>query len=123
MYVKGYGRRKAVDKSAESGIINTIQNASGKDVTIVNRSNTKGTPNSITQIVSKKGGISRNYYDETGKQYLQITNNDHGHKKESGLGKHGEHAHDYFIDENGNAVHGEARELTESERKENEDII
>ena len=51
------------------------------------------------------------------------SNNDHGHKKESKFGKHGEHAHDYYVNENGKLVHGEARELNEIERKENEDIL
>lgn len=109
----------------KGGIIKEIKNAAGKVVKIVNQSNvkTKGIPNAITQTVSKKGGINRNFYDDNGNQYLQISNNDHGHKKESKLGKHGEHAHDYFRNENGKIIHGEARELTERERKENDDIL
>lgn len=107
------------------GIIKETKNAAGKVVKIVNQSSVKpkGEPNSITQTVSKKGGINRNFYDDKGNQYLQISNNDHGHKKESKLGKHGEHAHDYFLDESGKITHGEARELTEEERKENGDIL
>lgn len=109
----------------KGGIIKEIKNAAGKVVKIVNQSSvkTKGTPNAITQTVSKRGGINRNFYDDNGNQYLQISNNDHGHKKESKLGKHGEHAHDYFLDKNGDIVHDEARELTEEERKENGDIL
>lgn len=48
---------------------------------------------------------------------------DHGHKEERKFGKHGEHAHDYFINENGDVVHGKARELNDSERLENGDIL
>lgn len=107
------------------GIIKETKNSAGKVVKIVNQSSVKpkGEPNSITQTISKKGGINRNFYDDEGNQYLQISNNDHGHKKESKLGKHGEHAHDYFLDESGKITHGEARELTEEERKENGDIL
>lgn len=35
----------------------------------------------------------------------------------------GEHAHDYFYDENSKLYRGDARELTENERKENDDIL
>ena len=81
-----------------------------------------GAPNSITQRENAKGGIDRNYYDSEGKQTKQISNNDHGHKKESKFGNHGEHAHDYyFVD--GLLKHGPARELTEIEREENSDIL
>lgn len=114
---------KVLDKSDENGIIKTTYNAAGKPVIEVKKVSTKGSPNSITQRVNQKGGIDRNYYDENGNQILQVSNHDHGHKKESKLGKHGEHAHDYYIDEEGELIHGKARELNEVERKENEDII
>lgn len=105
--------------------LNLIINPAGRVVQIVDQSEVKltGEPDSITQVVSKKGGITRNYYGHDGKQTKQISNNDHGHKKESKLGKHGEHAHDYRIDENGHLQHDEARELTAEERKENSDIL
>lgn len=54
----------------------------------------------------------RNYYDESGKQKKQISNNDHG-----------EHAHDYIYDENGQLVDRPIRELNDEERKENSDIL
>ena len=54
-------------------------------------------PYAVTEIVSKKGGITRNFYDENGNQYLQISNNDHGNVAESKYGEHGEHAHDYVL--------------------------
>lgn len=101
----------------------TTTTASGKPVQIVDHADIHGEPNSITQTFGKKGGINRNFYDENGDQRLQISNNGHDHKKEEKLGKHGEHAHDYYYDENGRLKHGEARELTDSEREENGDIL
>lgn len=100
-----------------------LTNAVGQPIIVVKKTTLTGEPNSITQRVAKGGGIDRNYYGDDGKQIKQISNNDHGHKVESKFGKHGEHAHDYFIDENGNPKHGPARELTDDERKENSDIL
>ena len=62
--------------------------------------------------------MARNRYTSN-----RISNNGHGHKTEEALGKHGEHAHDYLLDEQGNLRHLEARELTNAERKENDDIL
>lgn len=114
---------KLVDnyKSAE---ITITHNALGKSVKIVNHTElTNGEPHSITQKINKKGGVDRNYYDENGRQTKQISNNDHNHKKEKNFGKHGEHAHDYQYDANGKLISRNVRELTEEERKENEDIL
>lgn len=124
-YNKSVVNRKAVTvktpkaKKAE----NVIRNASGHPVEIVKKSKINGKPNSIQQVVTKKGGITRTYFDENGCAVKQISNNDHGHKAERGFGKHGEHAHDYTVDENGNLIRSPARELTEEERKENKDIL
>ncbi|MBQ3452576.1 MAG: hypothetical protein IJG32_09945, partial [Selenomonadaceae bacterium] len=63
----------------------------------VTRSAIHFTPFAVTEIINKKGGITRNFYDENGDQYLQISNNDHGNIAESKYGKHGEHAHDYEL--------------------------
>ena len=120
----GVGKWKIpVEKSSESGIIGITKNAVGQSVIIVKKTKIKANPNSITQVVNKKGGIDRNYYDNDGNQIKQISNNAHGHKAESNLGKHGEHAHDYICDQNGKLQHREARELTDNERTENSDIL
>lgn len=100
----------------------TLKNAVGKPIIKVQKVSINATPNAITQKVSKKGGIDRNYYDENGRQYKQIANNDHGNSKMHPYGKNGEHAHDYIYNENGN-VRRTTRELTEEERKENADIL
>lgn len=100
----------------------TLKNAAGQDIIEVKRTTLTGTPNSITQLTSKHGGIERNYYDENGKQYKQISNNNHGNAKMHPYGKNGEHAHDYVY-KDGKLIERPTRELTENERKENEDIL
>lgn len=100
----------------------TLQNAAGHDIIPVKKTLLKAEPNSITQFINKNGGVDRNYYGADGWQTKQISNNDHGHKAESVFGNHGEHAHDYIYDKDGN-VHRIPRELTDAERKENQDIL
>ena len=82
-----------------------------------------GPPNAVIERANKNGGIDRNYYDENGKQTKQISNHNHGNPKHHDYGKHGEHAHDYIYDENGNLVDRTIRELSDKERKENDDIL
>ena len=104
---------------------NTLTNAVGQRIIKLrsSRVDLKGEPNSITQVQAEKGGITRNYYGENGKQVKQISNNNHGKPKQHPYGIHGEHAHDYTYDENGKLIRGKARELTPEERKENGDIL
>lgn len=106
-------------KKIESPI---LKNAAGKDIIEVKRVTLTGNPNSITQLTGKKGGIERNYYDENGRQYKQISNNDHGNAKRHPYGNRGEHAHDYVYKDD-KLIDRPARELTENERKENLDIL
>lgn len=119
------GSEWAEMKSLYQGLNNgtVIKNAVGQYIEIVSRTSLTYKPNAITQVTNKRGGIDRNYYDSNGKQYKQISNNGHGHKKEEMIGKHGEHAHDYNLNEKGLPKHGEARELKADERKENADIL
>lgn len=99
-----------------------LKNAAGKDIIEVKRITLTGTPNSITQLTGKKGGIERNYYDENGRQYKQISNNDHGNAKRHPYGNKGEHAHDYVYKDD-KLIGRPTRELTENEKKENLDIL
>ena len=101
----------------------TLKNAAGHEIIKVTKTDITGEPGSITQRTGKKGGIDRNYYGDDGRQYKQITNNDHGQPKKHPYGKHGEHAHDYIYDKTGKLIDRPARELTDLERKENEDIL
>ena len=89
----------------------------------VNKTELTAEPFAVTEVESKKGGISRNYYDENGRQTKQISNNSHGHKAVEDYGKHGEHAHDYTWEDDGNLTGRPYRELTDDERKENSDIL
>lgn len=99
-----------------------LTNAAGQPIIEVENNSLKGPPNSITQRIGGRGGIERNYHDQNGDRVKQISNNDHGFPKAHPFGDHGEHAHDYTV-ENGKRIHGKPRELTDSERKENEDIL
>ena len=100
-----------------------LQNANGDYIIEVKKSELSNDPNSITQVVNSKGGCDRNYYGNDGKQVKQISNNGHGHPIEEAMGKHGEHAHDYYLNEEGKPKRQPARELTYLERKENEDFL
>lgn len=81
------------------------------------KSNVKGTAYGVNLVTSKKGGKTWNFYDGAGLQYLQVSDNDHGHKKESVFGTHGEHAHWYNVDSKGIPRHGKAIEIPEYVRK------
>ena len=100
-----------------------LTNAVGQPIMKVDHVNIYEAPNSITQKENAKGGIDRNYYDANGRQFKQISNNDHGHPKAKRYGKNGEHAHDYVFDEKGNLIDRPMRELTDQERKDNADFL
>ena len=116
------GRFMPTKAELEKIIPPTLKNAAGQDIIEVKRTTLTGTPNSITQLTGKKGGIERNYYDENGRQYKQISNHNHGNAKMHPYGKNGEHAHDYVY-EDGKLIDRPTRELTENERMENEAVL
>ena len=74
-------------------------------------------PFAVTKVIARKGGIEWNFYNAQGKQYLQVANNDHGHKKESAYGAKGEHAHWLDLDAVPPITHGEATEIPSFARK------
>ena len=123
-HAKRYGTTSDLQ---ESPIADQVQkgltNTAGQIITPVGHTTTTAEPNSVTQYTAKKGGIDRNFYGPDGRQIKQISNNDHGHKEESKLGEHGEHAHDYTWDQDGNLHRGKARELTDDERRDNDDFL
>lgn len=126
MQVQGFRvvPKKNLTEWKSSDIIGETTDAIGRKVYVVKRTVVRGgPPNGITQKESARGGLDRNYYDANGDQIKQISNNDHGHKKESALGDHGEHKHFYIKNEMGFPVHGEAVELNDDDRKENADIL
>ena len=64
----------------------------------------------------------RTYFDGSGSQTKQISNGPHGNPKKHPYGKHGEHAHDIVLQPDGKTIRPR-RDLTDSERKENADIL
>lgn len=100
-----------------------MKNTAGQTIIKVDKTKLTGQPNSITQFIGRNGGIERNYYDNSGKQTKQISNYDHGNRKRHPYGKNGEHGHDYVYDESGKLIMRTTRELTDEERRENDDIL
>ena len=122
--VLGFGRSTAQKAVwAEKRANKVLTNAVGQPIIEVKKNLLIGEPNTITQCVNKKGGIERNYIGADKKQYKQIANNNHGKPKQHPYGDHGEHAHDYIYDDEGNLLKRTTRELNEIERKENADIL
>lgn len=103
----------------------TLTNAVGERIIKVKQDDValRGVPNAITQTTSKNGGINRNYYDKSGRQSKQISNNHHNHKAVMGYGKQGEHAHDYVYNSEEKLISRLHRELNDEERKENSDVL
>ena len=100
-----------------------VEKSSNPAIIRVEKTTLTAEPNTVTEVIGKKGGIDRNYYGPDGKQEKQISNNDHGNPKLHSFGKHGEHVHDYIYASDGKLKGRPMRELTDEERKENEDIL
>ena len=62
----GFGRSEA-GKATWKARKNTLTDAAGHVIMKVSKTTSKATPNLITQVASKKDGISRNYYDKIGR--------------------------------------------------------
>lgn len=72
----------------------------------------KEDPYAVTKREAKKhGGSDWNFYDAKGNQYLQVSDNAHGHKEESQYGEHGEHAHWLNLYKNPPETHGKVTEV------------
>lgn len=119
--IAGWSRKAAAQASGDVRK-NTLTNAEGQLIMRAKKTTTTALPGSIKQVESAKGGISRNYYDDSGRWVLQVTNNDHGNRKQHPFGKNGEHAHD-IIWKDGKIAERRVRELTDQEREENADIL
>ena len=119
MQVLGFGHSMS-SKAVWAIRNNTFTNAGGEIIIRVNKTTARGVPNSITQVVNKKGGIDRNYYDGKGYWVKQVTNNNHGNPKMHPFGEKGEHAHDIIWGKNGE-ISRPKRELTQEEREANKD--
>ena len=123
--IKGqkWGIRNGPPYPIEKSEVGGLKNASGYPIIKKDHISLDGPPNAIIERKNKNGGVDRNYYNADGRQSKQVSNHDHGNPKQHNFGKHGEHAHDYIYDENGNFIDKTIRPLSEDERKENGDIL
>lgn len=113
----GHKPRQMVEKTTEPGIIKT---------TVYGHSATpkQAAPNSIADHVRDDGKVDvRSFYDEDGWKAKDIHLSNHGNPKHHSFGEHGEHIDLYEWNEDGSVKRIERRELTDDERKENEDIL
>ena len=81
-------------------------------------------PGSVIDHLGNDGKTeTRTFYGKSGYKEKDITTHDHGFPKKHPYGKHGEHAHDYEWSEDGSLKNRTTREISETERKENRDIL
>ena len=84
----------------------------------------KSEPNCIIDHKNIDGIVDiRAFYNEEGLKKLEINTTNHNRPKYHKFGKHGEHAHDYVWNENWEIVERTVRELSDKERKDNDDIL
>ncbi len=82
-------------------------------------------PFAIVETKGVKGGveqIDRTYFDSDGKMLKQVHSGGHGNPTKHPYGKNGEHTHD-IIWEQSDIVRRPTREINDTERKENGDIL
>ena len=113
-------RESAVDNRGESGIIQVTRNVSGHSPTPKSAE-----PYAVIDHLDDGGKTeTRTFFGDDGMKQKDITNHDHGNPKWHDFGEHGEHAHDYTWDENGELLlEKTTSELTDDERKANGDML
>lgn len=133
-FVKNGGKlpQKAFTNAENGDIIITIDHATYKESTeicpskiMVGHAGTpkKAEPNSVIDH-AKNGKVDiRTFYDGTGLKQKDVHTTNHGNPKTHPYGKNGEHIHEYEWDSNGDLKNKTMRELTQTERKENGDIL
>ena len=81
-------------------------------------------PNSIIDHITDDGFVkARAFYGEDGRKYKEIHTTHHGKPKAHPFGKHGEHGHIYQWNPDGSLKSKPSYELSEKERKENQEIL
>ena len=109
----------AVATTGKSGIIKADRVISGHSTTP-----RKAEPNVVIDHVDENGSVdARGFYDADGLKERDIHTTDHGNPKRHPYGEHGEHGHDYQWNTDGSLKRKATRELTDTERKENSDIL
>ncbi len=110
---------KAIEKDPGSGILKADKVVSGHSGTPK-----EADPGSVIDHIDKSGKVDvRTIYGNKRLKGKDIHTTNHRNPKQHPYGKNGEHAHDYDWDSEGNLRNKTTRELTESERKENGDIL
>lgn len=111
--------KKGLEKSSENGIIKANKTITGHAGT-----QKKSEPNDIIDRVDKDGVVTvRCFYGADGFKVKEIHTTNHNNPKTHPYGKNGEHIHVYKWDEKGKLKEKIVRELTETERKENANIL
>nr|WP_288829701.1 phage minor capsid protein [uncultured Clostridium sp.] len=117
--LKAESRGKAIEKEPGSGILKVDKVVSGHSGTPK-----EADPGSVIDHIDKNGKVDvRTIYGNKRLKGKDIHTTNHRNPKQHPYGKNGEHAHDYDWDSEGNLRNKTTRELTESERKENGDIL
>ena len=83
-------------------------------------------PNAVVDSKETKGGktqVNRTFYDASGLMEYQVHTGPHGNPKRHPYGNAGEHRHEYTWNEDGSPKSRKTTELTETDRKENSDIL
>ena len=84
----------------------------------------QATPNSVIDKKSNDGKVvDRSFYNALGMKYKAIHTTDHGNRKQHPYGEYGEHVDEFTWFDNGNLDSIDHRELTDKERRENNDIL
>lgn len=106
-----------VEKTEKPGIIKSTR--SGHD------SNPRNSiPNSIMDHVTADGKVDvRTFYDNAGWKAREIHTTNHGNPKRHPFGEHGEHVERYEWNPDGTLKSLDRGELSDTERKENADIL
>lgn len=117
--LKAESRGKAIEKEPGSGILKVDKVVSGHSGTPK-----EADPGSVIDHIDKNGKVDvRTIYGNKRLKGKDIHTTNHRNPKQHPYGKNGEHAHDYDWDSEGDLRNKTTRELTESERKENGDIL
>lgn len=114
--------RRLLGKEADGG----YNEAEVTRMTITGHANTpkQATPNSVIDRIGFTGKVTdRSFYDDLGMKYKAIHTTDHGNRKQHPYGEYGEHAHDFIWNEDGSLDSKISRELTDEERRDNNDIL
>lgn len=110
---------KGLAKTAKRGKLRVTKTISGHENTPK-----QAEPNAVIDHIGNDGKVdARGFYGSDGMKEKDIHTTDHGNPKHHKYGEHGEHGHDYQWNDDGSLKEKTTRELSEEERKENEDIL